>query len=132
MTKNRYRLLVVIALVLLYLSLKIDPAFDLIPYPYQMRLPKPLEGEMTVLLCFIVLGWVAGFYGCMRFRPWAPSLNLVTAACGLLFIAGNNMLSIESSWAQVLDFLANASAGLVLMLPYFNDKVRKMFWPEPD
>jgi len=68
----------------------------------------------------------------MRFRPWAPALNLVTTACVLLYIAGNHWRSVESSWAQVLDFLANASAGLVLMLPYFNDKVRKMFWPEPD
>jgi hypothetical protein len=132
MTKNRYRLLVVASLILLYLSFKIDLALDLLPYPYQGKLPRIIENEMLVLLCFIMLGWIAGFYGCMRVRPWAPALNLVTAACVLLYIVGNHWLSVESSWAQVLDFLANASAGLVLMLPYFNDKVRKMFWPEAD
>ncbi|WP_423936193.1 hypothetical protein [Comamonas sp. 23] len=132
MTKNRYRLLVIATVLLLVLSIRMDFRTELLSSQHPLRFPIALEGEMVVLLCFIILGWSAGFYGCMRFRPWAPALNLVTTACGLLFIVGNNWLSVESSWAQVLDFLANASGGLTLMLPYFNDQVRKMFWPEPD
>ena len=132
MTKNRYRLLVIASVLLLVLSIRMDFRTELLSSQHPLRYPMALEAEMVVLLCLIILGWTAGFYGCMRFRPWAPTLNLVTTACGLLFIVGNNWLSVESSWAQVLDFLATASGGLTLMLPYFNEKVRKMFWPEQD
>ncbi|MFE1574388.1 hypothetical protein ACFIQG_21740 [Comamonas odontotermitis] len=132
MTKNHYRILVVVSLILLILSVKIDVIFNLLPDQYQIRLPNPLDGEMIILLGFMSLGVIASFYGCIRFLSWAPMLNLITTACFLVYILGNNLLSVKSSCAQVLEFLASATFGVVLMLPYINENVKGMFWPKSD
>ena len=75
MTKNHYRILVVVSLILLILSVKIDVIFNLLPDQYQIRLPNPLDGEMIILLGFTSLGVIASFYGYHGNGPFSTQFS---------------------------------------------------------
>jgi len=132
MAKNHYRILVVMSFILLILSDRIDAIFGLLAYPYRGRLPTPLDGETILFLFLTILGAIAGLYGSMRFLSWAPMLNLITAACFLAYILSSQMVFISSSWAQALEFVATASWGVALALPFIDANVGRMFRSKPD
>ncbi len=90
MTKNQYRLLAVASAVLLVLSTRVDVIFDLLPNDYRSTLRRPVDGITIAVVCSLLLGWLAGIYGCMRFCSWAPPFNLALTACGLIFLISDD------------------------------------------
>ena len=92
MTKTRFRIAVVLPAVVAVLAFITDLAGESgLPVPLQEHLDNELEGDFTAsqwiiiaLALPIVAGWLASFFGMLRFRPHSRSLSIAVSLVSLV------------------------------------------------
>ncbi|WP_133858105.1 hypothetical protein [Comamonas sp. JUb58] len=136
MTKNQYRMLVLSGIAVAIVAGLVDIVFGLIPRELYMQLyMRDLDADhVLMLIASIVLlpMFVAGLYGTLRFRRWAPKFNIIFAILILLFLVADGAPWAQSGVSRALDFLASYMHALALMLPFLHRDVKRMFWPTED
>ena len=136
MTKNQYRMLVLSGIAVAVAAGFVDIVFGLIPRELYIQLFMRESDPDHILMLFVLIVllpmFIAGLYGTLRFRRWAPKYNILFAILILLFLAADGSPWAQSGVSRALDFLASYVHGLALMLPFLHGDVKRMFWPTED
>ena len=129
-TKNSFRLLVVIVYFIGALSLVIDmanpdpfviKAKDVIAPLYILKSTNTLI--FTIFSGFILiaqLGFAFSFFGFLVFWRPARKLFLISFVVWAIGVAGNGFPVVNSAYSQLLHELATLGAGIILGLIYFS------------
>ncbi|MEJ5128625.1 hypothetical protein WH367_21465 [Comamonas sp. MYb21] len=133
MTKNQYRMLVLGGMVVSIFAGVVDIVFGLIPRELYVQLSireSDFDYVSMMIAVFVLLPmFIAGLYGTLRFKRWAPKFNILFTLIALLFLIVDSAPSAQSNVSQVLEFLATYAHGLALTLPFLHSDVKQMFWP---
>ena len=136
MTKNQYRMLVVGTLIIALVGGSVDLVFGLLPQEIyiqlSMRESRIDQGVMLFLMAVFIAACLVSLYGTLSFKHWAPRLNIILAVFGLLILVADGAPSVQSSLSQALDIVGSFAEGLVLMLPFLHEDVKRMFWPQAE
>lgn len=137
MGKSTYRTLVISSLVIPLLGLIAEYAFGLIPQelsiPYQqymqsgeVEVKEVVFGVASILFLALVL---AGYYGMIRFRSWAPKFNVWCTVIGTVFV-GFMGPALMSAATNATLFFGTTLYGAALAIAFYSPQVREMFWPD--
>lgn len=137
MDKSTYRTVVVTSVALPIAGLVAELAFGLLPQELTEVYDAYMFGDgvsagflvLGVLVLLLLALSVVGLYGLLRFRSWAPRLNL-----GLALVASVVLALMGPVLMSALG-LATMTAGSMLYgaalaLAWYAPPVRHWFWPE--